>query len=142
MPRKNSKKKSSRAAKPSVARPAEGLSVSELTAELNRRRKVVKSLHRRRERILAQIEAVNAEIAALGGSSDVTASGRARNRQNLADALHVALLGKEAGVTQAAERVQSAGYVSTAANFTTMVNQVLLRDKRFKKVSRGVYIAK
>lgn len=142
MPRKNSKKKSSRAATRGVARPAEGLSVSELTAELNRRRRAVVSLHRRRDRIRAQIEALNAEIAALGGSSGMTASGRARNSQSLADALHAALSGKEAGVTQAAERVQSAGYVSTAANFTTMVNQVLLRDKRFKKVSRGVYIAK
>ncbi len=142
MPRKSSKKKSSKAAKPGVARPVEGLSVSELTAELNRRRRAVESLHRMRDRILAQIDALNAEIAALGGASGVTASGRARNSQSLADALHTALSGKEAGVTQAAERVQSAGYVSTAANFTTMVNQVLLRDKRFKKVRRGVYIAK
>ncbi|MEM9560690.1 MAG: hypothetical protein AAF995_10315, partial [Planctomycetota bacterium] len=66
---------------------------------------------------------------------------RFRNASNLADALHAVLRGKQMGVTEAAEAVQAAGYQTTAANFRVIVNQTLLKDKRIKKVSRGVYTA-
>jgi hypothetical protein len=42
-------------------------------------------------------------------------------------------------VTQATQKVQDAGYKTTAANFRTIVNQTLIRDNRFKRVSRGQY---
>jgi hypothetical protein len=120
-----------------------GLSVSELQMELRRRQRGVAKLERRREKLMAELADVNAEIAGLGGSSaGVTASGRARNTMTLPEALAQVLSGVEMSVTEASDAVRAAGYQSTAANFRTMVNQALLKDKRFSKVSRGRYTAK
>lgn len=71
------------------------------------------------------------------------ASGRKRpkNTMNLAEALAKLLKGKTMGVTEAAAAVQKAGYKTNAENFRTIVNQTLIRDDRFKKVSRGQYTA-
>ncbi|MEM9082824.1 MAG: hypothetical protein AAGB34_04445 [Planctomycetota bacterium] len=44
-------------------------------------------------------------------------------------------------VTDAAHAVQQAGYATTSDNFRTIVNQTLLKDKRFKRVARGQYTA-
>lgn len=118
------------------------LSVQDLQVELRRRQRGVAKLERRREKLMAELAQVNAEIADLGGSSlGVTPSGRTRNAMTLPDALHQVLQGVTLSVTEAADAVRAAGYHSTAANFRTMVNQALLKDKRFKKVSRGQYTA-
>lgn len=118
-----------------------GLSLAELHAELRRRQKGVSKLERRRDKLMAELADVNSQIADLGGALGTTASGRARNSATLPDALHKVLMGVTMSVTDAAEAVKAAGYQSTAANFRTMVNQALLKDKRFKKVSRGQYTA-
>lgn len=120
-----------------------GLSVTELQAELRRRQRGAARLERRREKLMAELAEVNAEIAKFGGvASGVTPSGRTRNAMTLPDALAQVLSGIEMSVTEAADAVRAAGYQSTAANFRTMVNQALLKDKRFSKVSRGRYTAK
>lgn len=121
--------------------PAE-MSVAQLQAELKKRQKGNRALERRRDRLLAQIAEINAQISELSGHADVTPSGRVRNTQTLPDALYGVLQGRELSVTTAADAVRAAGYVSGAANFRTIVNQTLLKDKRFKKLSRGVYTAK
>ena len=62
---------------------------------------------------------------------------------NLVDSLAKVLKSKTLSVTEATEAVQKAGYLTTAANFRTIVNQALIREtKVFKKVSRGQYTAK
>lgn len=119
------------------------LRTAELAAELKRRQRGVNVLHRRREHLMNQLENVNAQIAELGGNGiGVTASGKARNAQTLPDALHGVLQGREMSVVEAVDAVRASGYVSGAANFRTMVNQALLKDRRFKKVRRGVNTAK
>jgi len=120
-----------------------GLSVTDLQMELRRRQRGVARLERRREKLMSELAQINTDIAGLGGSSaGVTASGRARNTMTLPDALARVLSGIEMSVTEASEAVRAAGYQSGAANFRTMVNQALLKDKRFTKVSRGRYTAK
>lgn len=122
----------------------EAMSTPELQAELKRREREVRKLERRRERLLNDLSAVEQELAAEGALS---ASGgirrRPRNEMNLVDTLAQVLKGKEMSVTEATQAVQQAGYMTTAANFRTIVNQALIREKkRFKKVSRGRYTAK
>lgn len=119
-----------------------GMSTAELQAELARRERQAQALLRRRDRLKEQLAEIEAQIRDSGGPIALTAGGRRRNESNLADSLHALLQGKEMNVTAAAEAVLAAGYSTTATNFRTIVNQTLLRDKRFKKVSRGVYTSK
>jgi hypothetical protein len=139
---KRGKKVSGRA----VARRGGGLtelSTTELRAELTRRSRAVGALQRKRARLAEQLAVLDAELAGMGGAiTDSTGRRRrARNDTNLADKLAEVLKGKTMSVTEAAGAVQQAGYVTTAANFRVIVNQTLIRDKRFKKVSRGQYTA-
>ncbi len=121
-----------------------GISYEELQAEMNRRAKFVGRLERRREKLHAELAEVESELAAFGALS---ASGgirrRPRNEMNLVDTLAKVLKGKTMSVTDAAQAARDAGYMTTAANFRTIVNQALIREtKTFKKVSRGQYTAK
>ena len=120
------------------------MSMAELHAELQRRERGVRKLERRRERLLSELAQVDTELAAVGALS---ASGgirrRPRNEMNLVDSLAVVLTSKTMSVTDVTAEVQKARYLTTAANFRTIVNQALIREKKvFKKVSRGQYTAK
>jgi len=119
------------------------LSTTELQSEIKRRSRKLGALQRKRDKLEAQLREVQQEIDGLGG--EVTADGRRRcprNDQNLADALADLLKSKTLSVTEAAIEVQKAGYRTTSPNFRTIVNQTLLKDKRFRRVSRGKYTAK
>jgi hypothetical protein len=154
---KRAKKKSSRRSKQAPAaegaRRTAGLSslpTDALHLELKRRQRSIGKLLAKRDKLAEQLTELNHQIAALGGPSaaameGLTARGtprkRPRNDSNLAEALAALLKNQTMSVTQASEEVQRAGYQTTAANFRTIVNQTLIRDKRFKKVSRGKYTA-
>lgn len=119
-------------------------SISELKTEIKRRERQLTTLHRRREKAVAQLQEIDDQISELGGTAtgDSPMSGgrkRYRNDSNLADALVDLLKTQTLSVTQAAIDVQKAGYKTTSPNFRTIVNQTLLRDKRFKRVGRGLY---
>ena len=122
-----------------------GLSVAELQAEIRRRQRATKSLHRRRANLLAKIAALDGQILAAGGSLNGAASGprpgrkRPKNDGSLIDALRAVLKDKTMGVAEAAEAVQKAGYRSSSPNFRTMVNAALIKKKLFKRVERGRY---
>ena len=121
------------------------VSTSELASELKRRGRHIKTLERRRDRIAAQYDAIEAEIESLGGA--LAAAGgkvkrRPRNSMNLQDSLVKLLKNKTMGVTEIAEQVQKAGYKTSSANFRTIVNQALITGDAFKRVSRGKYTVK
>jgi len=79
-------------------------------------------------------------IAGLGLTLRNGAGGkRFKNDSNLPDALAALLKGTTMSVTEAATAVQKAGYRTTSANFRTMVNLALIKDKRFRRVGRGQY---
>ena len=120
------------------------LSYEDLEAELKRREKTVRQLQRKRERLVAQLAEVEQEIAAIGGTKARQHAGgrRPSNEKNLVDAMADTLKGKVLSVTELAEAVQQDGYKTTSPNFRTIVNQALLRDDRFKRVSRGKYTVK
>lgn len=123
-------------------------STEDLQRELQRRQRSASRLISKREKLAAQLAELDAELASLGldAGHGVTARGtvrrRPRNDSSLADALLEQLQGKEMSVTEVAESVVAAGYKTSSANFRTIVNQTLLKDSRFKKVSRGRYTAK
>ncbi len=120
------------------------LSYEELQTELKRREKTVRQLQRKRDRLVAQLEEVEKELAEAGGGKIRQHAGgrRPRNDKNLVDAMADTLKGKILSVTELAEAVQKDGYKTTSPNFRTIVNQALLKDDRFKRVSRGKYTVK
>jgi len=119
-----------------------GLTTGDLHREIMRRRRGVASLERKRARLLEQLQSVEATIREHGGYPGGPGTGkRPRNAQNLADALASLLSKATMSVTEAAEKVQLAGYRTTSPNFRTIVNQTFLKDKRFRRVSRGRYTA-
>jgi predicted transcriptional regulator len=138
--KKVSKKKRSSKNTPSI----KGMSISDLQAELKVRQREVTKLQRRREKLYEQISSIDSELAALGAlSSSGAVLRRPKNEMNLVDSLAKTLKGKTMSVTEVAEAVQKQGYMTTAANFRTIVNQALIREtKVFKKVARGQYTAR
>lgn len=120
------------------------MSTAELQAELSRRERNVRKLERRREKLMGELAEIEKELASEGAlSSSGGIRRRPRNEMNLVDSLAVVLKGKEMSVTDVTQAVQQAGYMTTAANFRTIVNQALIREKKkFKKVSRGMYTAR
>ncbi len=124
--------------------PINTMSIAELQAELQRRERGIRKLERRRERLLDELATVDAELGAVGAlSSSGSIRRRPRNEMNLVDSLAAVLDNKTMSVTEVTQEVQKAGYMTTAANFRTIVNQALIREKKvFKKVARGQYTAK
>ncbi|MCC6679188.1 MAG: hypothetical protein IT436_18840 [Phycisphaerales bacterium] len=143
--------KANQKVEPSTAAAPRGLtrlSVADLEREIRRRQRGTVGLHRRRAKLLAKIEALDAEILAAGGTlngrTGRAAGGgriRPRNDSTLIEALAGVLKGKTMSVTEAAEAVQRAGYRTSAANFRTMVNIALIKSGKFKRVERGKYTA-
>jgi len=61
----------------------------------------------------------------------------------LGDAIEAVLKsGKAMRVPDIAEAVQANGYKSSSPKFTAIVNQALIKDKRFHATERGIYAAK
>lgn len=126
-----------------MARKLSAISMTELQSEIKRRQRHLDALHRKREKLAAQLREIEAEILKEGGAMGaLTGRKRPRNEQNLADALAALLSNKTLSVTEASEQVQSAGYRTTSPNFRTIVNQTLLKDSRFRRVGRGRYTSK
>jgi hypothetical protein len=124
--------------------------VVQLQAELSRRERRIKALVKRYERMAKSATALRGEIEALGGT--VNGAGRSfavagvrrrpRNEMNLVEALQKLLNNKTMSVTEAAEKVQEAGYKTSSSTFRTIVNQTLINSGKFKRVGRGQYTAK
>lgn len=124
-----------------MARTAErsNLSLQELEQLLARRRKDVDRLRRRRDSLMARVSAIDAQIAELGGAAG--GGMRARNERPLADVIHDVLgkAGKSMRVSDIADAVRSTGYRSNSPNFRSIVNQMLIKDKRFASAGRSFY---
>lgn len=119
------------------------LSVSELQAEISRRQRGVSRLVARRDRLVAKVRALEAEIVEAGGTlGGGLGRKRPKNEVNLVQALSKALDGKTMSVTEVAEAVQRQGYKTTSPSFRTIVNQTLINSGKFRRVSRGQYTAK
>jgi len=124
--------------------PVNGLSIDELERMLQSRRSLVQKLERQRSKVVRKLDALDDRIRQLGGSagrSGRSGGGRARNDQSLLEVIESVLKssGKPMKVGEIADAVQSKGYRSNSANFRGIVNQTLIKDKRFNAPSRGLY---
>jgi len=115
--------------------------VSERLKPVTVRPRRFRGLQRSRNRLAERIQELDAQIMELGGV--ITGLGgvrhRAENDAKLVDALVKLLTGKSMGVTEASLAVQKAGCKTTSPNFRTIVNQALIKDKRFKRGERDKY---
>lgn len=124
-----------------------GASLEELRREFERRRRSSGKLLKKRQRLAAQLQEIDAQLAmfdiSAGGSSG--AGGvrkRPKNEMGLVPFLVKVLTNKTMGVTEVSLAVQRAGYKTTSPNFRTIVNQALIKHTdKFKKLGRGKYTA-
>lgn len=116
------------------------LTIAELQRLLNVRQRELNGLMNKRQRLQAKLDELDKQIAGLG-SNGVTGGGRARNATSLIGALESVL--RDAGgplkVGDIVNNVLKTGYQSTSANFRGIVNQTLIKDKRFQSAGRGMY---
>ena len=135
-----------------MARPSNtvNLNIAQLQRALDDKKSELQKLHRQRSELQKKVSGIDRQIERIeggmagarkssGGGS--TGSGRARNAQNLGDAMEAVMRdgGKALGVTEIMEGVLASGYRSGSDNFRGIINQTLIKDKRFGSVSRGVY---
>lgn len=125
------------------------LPTSALQTELRRRGRGLRRLQQRRDQLMRKVDAIEAEIRAIGGPAMASGAGgrrgvrrRPKNAMNLVEALQKLLSGRTMSVTEAAEKVQEAGYKTSSSTFRTIVNQTLINSGKFKRVARGQYTAK
>lgn len=126
------------------------IDTAELQRELSRRSRNAEKLMAKRNRLAAELAEIDAELKALGQTpapvrstgrrGGATGRTRAKNDMPLADAIAAAMeVRAEVTPKEAAELVKSNGYQTTSKNFGMMVSNALAKDKRFKRISRGLY---
>jgi len=133
------------------------MTIAELRAEIAAKEKHVFKLRAQRQKVAKRLAALDRDLAALGGRAvkrkpkaarkatrkTVARKRRARSQPSLADVLAKVLAGKDGvKVADAGKLALAAGYKSTSSQFGNIVSQALAADKRFRKVSRGVYALK
>jgi len=118
-----------------------GLSLAQLERLMNTRRAEMSKLTRQRDKLQKRLDAVDSKIAAISGGAGGRPGSRARNAVSLQEAI-LQVLTKAGGpmkVGDIMDKVSNMGYRSTSANFRGIVNQTLIKDKRFVSSSRGMY---
>jgi len=127
------------------------MSIADLRQEIERRQKLLPKL-------IAQRDALSQEITELQSLATPEARKaakpeaapkktrrrhRAKNKVGLAEVLATVLKGKaKVTIGEAMEGVLAAGYKSKSRDFRGVVNNMLLKDNRFKNVARGVFTLK
>lgn len=115
------------------------MSLAQLEKLMNSRRKDLAKLTRQRLKVQKKLDSIDEKIAAIGGSAG--GGRRARNEMSLQDLIHQVLskAGGPMAVGDILAKVNAAGYRSNSANFRGIINQTLIKDKRFVAAKRGVY---
>jgi hypothetical protein len=68
-------------------------------------------------------------------------TGKARNEKGLVEVIAdvLAAAGKPLGISEVLDGVLRSGYKSSAANFRSLLNMTLVKERKFKNVARGTY---
>ena len=153
-PKGSKNKAAKRGPRKTARRGRSDVTVEQLQRELTRKQARLERIKaRQRESLVKQLAAIDAELAAVGDAQAggrrrsaggrKTAGGRRKSGATLTDAIAKVLARRSKGmsVKDVAAAVVQAGYKSSSKNLYPMVSQAL-RDKRFKKVARGVYAMK
>ena len=132
-----------------MARPASGaaFSIAQLEQMLDRCKAERQKLEKDRAKILRKLDSLDSRIGALGGNGSGRRGGgmgagtRVRNEKSLIEMIEGVLgkTGKAMKVGDIADAVQKGGYRTNSANFRGIVNQTLIKDKRFGSAGRGLY---
>jgi hypothetical protein len=120
---------------------AAGFTIDQLERILQARRGEVRKLAKKRDRIARQLQVLDRHLSRLGGGPAAIGTGRGRNEQSLVEALESVLksASKPMQVADITSAVQQRGYRSSSANFRGIVNQTLIKEKRFGQAGRGLY---
>ena len=111
-----------------------GMSISELQSMLQQRRSELNNLRKELAELHGKLDKLDRRIESLGGGGARGGrGGRARNEKSLTALMAEVLekAGKPMAVGDIMQKVQSAGYRSSSANFRGIVNQTLIKDKQF-----------
>ena len=126
-------------------------SIAQLEQMLNKCKNERQKLERERNKVARRLQQLDSRIHALGGNGSGRggrggaggggAGSRVRNEKSLTEMLEGVLgkSGKPMKVGDIADAVQSGGYRTNSANFRGIVNQTLIKDKRFSSAARGMY---
>jgi hypothetical protein len=145
------------------------LTTDEIVAELDRRERRTRQLLARQETLRGELADLDRQLADIGDSlPELEAAARAlpaaragraggqaaapaprarrrsgpraKNALSLADAIAAAVeVRAQITPAEAAELVRSNGYITNAAKFTMTVANALAKDKRFRRLARGIY---
>jgi len=121
-----------------------GQSLKDLERLLQKRRREIESLTRKRAKVEKKLRVLDEKIRAASGGRFAKSGGRARNEVTLIEAIEGAFKGsaKPLTVGEIMERVLASGYESTSANFRGIINQTLIKGKQFQSAGRGIYALK
>jgi hypothetical protein len=116
-----------------------GLSIGALEMMLQQKRGEIAKLKKQRTLIERELIQIDRRIELLGGGKS-RAGGR-KNAKSLVATLEDVLKksGKPMQVADIVAGVGKAGYHSNSANFRGLVNQTLIKEKRFASAGRGLY---
>jgi hypothetical protein len=125
-----------------MPRPSTGtnLSLAALQSILESRREEVSKLKKQRAELQRKVDLLDRMIDRIEGDGR-GGNGRVRNSKSLNDTLAEVLRdgGKAMKVGDIVDAVKATGYRSNSANFRGIVNQTLIKDKRFVAPERGMY---
>ncbi len=126
-------------------------SIAELSRALAAQQKRVAKLKSQRAKLCASLQAVDKQIAALTGQASpslarAASPGKRAGKPGARKSLPVCLVGllakAKGGKMRAmhmADAVVKTGYVTKDKHFKNTVAKTLAKDKRFKRVGRGMY---
>ena len=132
-----------------MARPKAGsnLTISQLENMLSSRLADLQQLQKEHSKLSMQLGEVERRIGALGGKArgrGRNAGGRMRNEKSLVETLEEVLSAATVPmkVGNIVDAVLKAGYHTGSDNFRGIVNQTLIKDKKFVSADRGYYSLK
>ena len=115
--------------------------IAQLERMLGEQKAKLAQLTRSRSKLQKRLDALYVKISSLGGLAGAI-KGRARNKVSLNESIVGVLKrsGSAMSVGDIVKRVLAGGYSTTSPNFRSIVNQSLIKDKRFAKAGvRGSY---
>lgn len=142
------------------------VSMSDLQREIARRKKLLPSLKKKKDKLARQLAEVDAQLAQWGADAEVpprrgrkpgprkgrkpaAKARRGRKAKRTANAMSLAARlaevmkgAKPMSIAEAAAAAIQAGHQTAAKNFRLLVNQTLSRGKAFRTAGRGRYALK
>lgn len=118
-------------------------SLGELQKLIDNQKSSLSKLRQQRAKVAKELGKLDRQIAAIEGKG-LRGGGGAKNAMGLVKTMEM-ILGKSGKPMQVADIVNgvlATGYRSTSPQFRSIVNQALIKDKRFTSTERGKYTLK